>query len=228
MLDKLVKQTIHISLFVQVITTVLSLDGFTLKLSENDQILKEILGIETIVQLVEGVFYVWIISSLNDLNKMTPRRYIDWFITTPTMLFSTIIFFKYNELKEKGISKPMTALGFYNENKENVQKIVIYNALMLLFGYLGETGVIDKKIGVPVGFIFFYLSFELIYKEYAVKSKQGVELFKLLTVLWSLYGVAAILPVKQKNICYNFLDIFSKNFYGLYIYYKIRQFRIKE
>ena len=57
MLDKLVKQTIHISLFVQVITTVLSLDGFTLKLSENDQILKEILGIENIYT-EKGIVYV--------------------------------------------------------------------------------------------------------------------------------------------------------------------------
>ena len=47
--------------------------------------------------------------------------------------------------------------------------------------------------------------------------------FKILFTLWIFYGVAAMLPDVPKNICYNTLDIFSKNFYGLFIYYKIRE-----
>ena len=39
--------------------------------------------------------------------------------------------------------------------------------------------------------------------------------------IWSLYGVAAVLPTIPKNLSYNVLDIISKNFYGLFIYYKI-------
>jgi hypothetical protein len=35
------------------------------------------------------------------------------------------------------------------------------------------------------------------------------------------------LPVKEKNLCYNVLDIFAKNFYGLYIYYRIRELQLK-
>ena len=70
-------------------------------LSKNDLILKEILKIETLVQVVEGAFYVWVMYALKDMNKMTPRRYIDWMITTHVMLLSTIIYFKYNEYKEK-------------------------------------------------------------------------------------------------------------------------------
>ena len=56
MLDKLVKQSIHLSLFVQIVTTLISLDGFLIKLNPKDQVLKDILGIETIVQFVEGFF----------------------------------------------------------------------------------------------------------------------------------------------------------------------------
>jgi hypothetical protein len=37
--------------------------------------------------------------------------------------------------------------------------------------------------------------------------------------VWSLYGVAAIMPYYWKNIGYNILDIFSKNFFGLYLAY---------
>ena len=226
MVDKLVSQTIKASLVVQIFTTLVTLDGIRLKLLPQDMILKEILTIEILVQLVEGFFYYWVIGAVKDMDKMTPRRYIDWSITTPIMLFSTILFFKYAEKNEKGINEGFTAKQFYESNKENVHKIFVYNGLMLLFGYLGETGVLDRSISIPIGFIFFFLSFRLIYYEYAVHSELAQILFKILITLWSLYGVAAMLPNNYKNISYNMLDIVSKNFYGLYIYYKIRQLHV--
>lgn len=223
MVNKLVERTIKYSLWVQIITTIISLDGFRHPVTAENTILKEILFIETFVQVVEGFFYSYIISGLHDIKLMTPRRYFDWFITTPIMLFSTMIFFKYSELKETGTLKQFSTKDFYEENKEDVHKIVTYNALMLLFGYLGETGRLNKMISIPIGFIFFFLSFKIIYKRYAVKSKLGLLLFKILFTVWILYGFAAMLPDVPKNICYNTLDIFSKNFYGLFIYYKIRE-----
>jgi hypothetical protein len=223
MVNKLVERTIKYSLWVQIITTIISLDGFRHPVTPDNTILKEILFIETFVQFVEGFFYSNIISGLHDIKLMTPRRYLDWFITTPIMLFSTMIFFKYSELKEMNTLKQFSAKSFYEENKEDVHKIVTYNALMLLFGYLGETGRLNKMISIPFGFVFFFLSFKLIYEKYAVKSKLGLILFKILFVVWILYGFAAMLPDVPKNICYNTLDIFSKNFYGLFIYYKIRE-----
>ena len=223
MVDKLVEKTITFSLWIQIITTVISLDGFRYDVTPNNYILKEILFIETIVQVIEGFFYSNIIKGLHDLDLMTSRRYFDWVITTPAMLFSTIIFFKYSELKENNTLEPFTTEEFYYKNKDNIHKIIIYNALMLMFGYLGETGVLDKKIGIPLGFVFFLLSFNVIYKEYAIHSKLGILLFKILFSIWILYGVAAMMPGREKNISYNILDIFSKNFYGLFIYYKIRE-----
>ena len=223
-----VKKTIYLSLLIQFITTVVSLDGLNYELNEYDNVLKEILILEAIVQFVEGFFYVWVIVALKDLKIMTPRRYIDWTITTPIMLFSTIIFFKYNELKENGQMTNFTTYEFFRDNKENAIKIFIYNGLMLLCGFLGEIGVIDKRIGIPLGFAFFYKSFETIYTEYAVKTELGKQLFNILAGLWSLYGISAMLPLQQKNIAYNMLDIVAKNFYGLYIYYKIKQLQIKD
>ncbi len=223
MVDKLVLKTIKISLWVQIITTLISLDGFRYDVDPKDAILKEILFIETFVQVIEGYFYSNIINVVEKLEYMTPRRYFDWMITTPIMLFSTIIFFKYSEMKEKDELEPFTTKQFYDNNRDNVHKIALYNGLMLLFGYLGETGKIAKHISIPIGFVFFFLSFKIIYEEYAIKSKLGLLLFKVLLVIWALYGVAAMLPDKEKNISYNCLDIFSKNFYGLFIYYKIRE-----
>ena len=223
MVNKLVENTIRISLLIQIVTTLISADGFLSSVRPEHAILKEILFIETLVQVIEGFFYSHIISGLNDIKSMTPRRYFDWLITTPIMLFSTVLFFKYSELKETNTLKEFTAKDFYEENKVNVHKIVAYNALMLLFGYLGETGYMSKYISIPLGFVFFFLSFKLIYEDYAVKSKMGVTLFKILFGIWSSYGVVAMLPDVQKNIGYNILDVFSKNFYGLFIYYKIRE-----
>lgn len=95
---------------------------------------------------------------------------------------------------------------------------------MLLFGYLGETEVLPKYLSITIGFVFFYLSFKIIY-DYAKKTEEGKKLFYFLTTVWSMYGFSAILPIVPKNISYNFLDIVSKNFYGLFIYYKVKQLK---
>ena len=221
--DTLVSKTIYASLVVQIITTVFSLGGIFTKLKEKDVVLQEILVLEAVVQLIESCFYVWVIFAIHNLNKVTPRRYIDWTFSTPIMLTSTIVFMKYQEYKEKNINKSFRLLDFFKENKSNIVKIFVFNGLMLLCGFLGEAGIIDKRIGIPLGFIFFYLSFNLIYKEYAKKSKLGKKLFTFLVIVWGLYGIAAMTDLKTKNISYNMLDIVSKNFYGLFIYYIILQ-----
>ena len=39
--------------------------------------------------------------------------------------------------------------------------------------------------------------------------------------IWSIYGIAALFNFKIKNAFYNILDIFSKNFYGLFLAYLV-------
>ena len=215
--DKLVGKTIYFSLFVQIVTTLVSLDGLRYDLNDREKILKDILILETIVQIVEAIFYIWVIAALKDLNIMTPRRYIDWFITTPTMLLSTIIFMEY--LKNE---KTFTFTEFMNEHKVNITLIFVSNALMLLLGYLGEIGKINTKNSVFFGFIPFMFSFYIIYENYAKHTELGFKLFIFLLTVWSLYGFVALLGIQNKNISYNLLDIVAKNFYGLFIYFYIR------
>ena len=221
--DKLISKTIYFSLVVQFITTIVGLHGFFINVKEKDIILQDILGLETIVQIVEATFYIWIIFALKNLQKMTPRRYIDWFITTPTMLISTIMFMKYQEIKDKGKleESKLNYKDFFRDNKTNILIIVILNVFMLLFGYLGEINYINKYLSVTIGFIFFFLNFYFIYEYYAKYSNLGKKLFYFNLIIWSLYGVAAMTDIKTKNISYNLLDIVAKNFYGIYIYYKI-------
>jgi hypothetical protein len=48
-----------------------------------------------------------------------------------------------------------------------------------------------------------------------------VQFIEFLFIVWLLYGIAYLFNYKYRNVSYNILDIFSKNFYGLYIFYKI-------
>ena len=80
------------SIIIQIIAGVISLQGLFHKLPKEDYILKETLLMELIVQLIEGIFYIYIIYRLTKKDFSTHIRYYDWFITTPIMIISTIMF----------------------------------------------------------------------------------------------------------------------------------------
>jgi hypothetical protein len=90
----------------------------------------------------------------------------------------------------------------------------------LLFGYLGEKNIINRKISITLGFVFFAIAFRLLY-DYAATSCNGRSIFNILLPIWAFYGVAACLDDTSKNNIFNILDIISKNFFSLYIYYKL-------
>lgn len=213
--------TVQISLIVQLLTGLVSAGGIFVKLEDKDLILHDVLLIETIVQLIEGLFYVYIAYAIKSIksDSITSRRYFDWVITTPIMLLSTIMFMEYESSKK--VNETITTKTVLTDNKKELIKIGLYNFGMLAFGYLGETNIISKQIGIPIGFIFFGLSFYEIWDKFAYKTEKTRNLYYFLIGVWSLYGVAAMLPVLSKNIMYNILDIIAKNFYGLYIFYEI-------
>ena len=222
--NNLVSKTIYISLVLQILTTVVSLDGFNYKLNPIDDTLKDVLKIETVVQFIEGFVYLWISFAITNLDTMIDRRYIDWTITTPLMLISTIIFMEYNLIKDK-YKKGIQTKEFLKKNIPQIVQIVILNGLMLLFGYLGEKNIINKNLSIVIGFVFFFLTFKLIYSRYVNDNSTNLKLFIFVFIIWSLYGVSATFKDVPKNISYNFLDIIAKNFYGLFIYYKILQIK---
>ena len=86
--------------------------------------------------------------------------------------------------------------------------------------------IINKNLSIIIGFIFFFLAFKYIYDKFVLNNEKNKKLFYFVFIIWSLYGLAAFFPDIQKNSCYNILDLISKNFYGLLIYYKIRQLSI--
>jgi len=179
--------------------------------------------LEMIVQTIEFLFYVWLITYFS-LEKMALTRYYDWFITTPVMLFTTMLVYEYLIQVERNKDTKLTFTDFIKKYKNIIITVVISNFIMLLAGYLGELGVISITLATIIGFIALAFSFIVIYKHFAyqLQDKEKV-LFYLLVIFWSLYGIAYLFPVAIKNISYNFLDIIAKNFFGLYLYYKIVQ-----
>lgn len=222
-----VKHSLLISLYVQIITTFVGLIAIFINLSEKDLVLRDILTMETIVQIIEFIFYLWFSYFYNknvDKTDITKYRYYDWVLTTPLMLLSTIIYFEYNYYEKE--NRKLTFTGFIHDKSREILKIFAYNFLMLFVGYLQETGTINIWISTIVGFGFFYLTFSSIYNNFAIKSEKNMPIFYILVTLWGLYGIAAMLPLIQKNVSYNILDIFSKNFYGLFLVYIIWTKRI--
>lgn len=216
---QLIKQSIYVSLIVQILTGIVSIYGIFQKIPEKHKILTDILIMETVVQFIELIFYIWLIFSLGNNNIMTHKRYFDWVITTPIMLISTVMFFEYSEYIKK--NKQLKFWDFLKENKKIIYQIVILNFLMLIFGFLGEVGIINKFISIPIGFLFFLGNFYIIYQRFGKLNQKTKKLFFILLIIWSMYGVGAMLPNQPKNLTYNILDIISKNFYGIFIFYNI-------
>jgi bacteriorhodopsin len=96
---------------------------------------------------------------------------------------------------------------------------------MLLFGYLGEIGVISLVAGVAIGFIpfitYFYLIYERFIRTSTLPNNTSLQIYAYFLVFWSLYGIVAVLPYTLKNMIYNVLDLFSKNLFGLFLSYLI-------
>ena len=217
-----------ISLIIQFIVGIIDYVAIQLKIDSRDEILKDLLKVELIVQIVEFIFYVWLIYYFNKVSKnITPYRYLDWSITTPLMLISLSAFLKHDS--SSGTSERLG--GFLTNNKDSIIKIVVLNSLMLLCGILGEFGYLSVYTAVGLGFIPFILNFKFIKDTFLPPLKKETQpssdvkfkhyMFYWFVFFWSLYGVFATMNYTTKNTGYNILDVFAKNFFGIFLAYVI-------
>jgi hypothetical protein len=216
--------TLVISVVVQLLTGIIEMGAaFYVNVPRENYIIKQLLYLELLVQAIEGLFYIWLVYNFDSVANVTPKRYIDWTITTPTMLTTLIFYLIY--LRYKNDKLDTTKLEFYNlvnDNADALSKVLLLNWSMLFFGYLGEMKVLSTVSGVLLGFVPFLMYYYTIYERYAIKSgDQGLKLFWYFFFFWSLYGVVALLPYNLKNSLYNILDLFAKNFFGLFLSYII-------
>lgn len=150
-------------------------------------------------------------------------------LSTNIMLFTLMMYLSHLQYPSLSIT------DIYTKHKVTVDNVLILNSTMLYLGYLGEIGVITSSKAVSIGFIPFLAYYKLIYDTFLIpidnikslstisKSdrKQSFVLFWYFFSFWSMYGFSALLPYTTKNICYNILDVFSKNFFGLFLSYQL-------
>lgn len=213
--------TLIISIIVQIITGGIEIVALFIKVPSAYSLIRELLIFEFIVQLIEGIFYIWLAYNFTKIINVTPKRYIDWVITTPTMLITLMLYLIYLNKKTTNETSNLEIFTLLKENSYVIIPIIMLNWLMLLFGYLGEMRIIPVLLGVILGFIPFLTYYYLIYVNYVTKNTPGYLLFWYFFFFWSLYGVVAVLPYYMKNAFYNILDLFAKNFFGLFLTYII-------
>lgn len=207
-----------ISLIVQIIVGIIDYIAIHIEIGPNDQILKDLLKVELAVQIVEFIFYVWLIYYYSRVSKnITPFRYIDWSITTPLMLITLSAFLKHNGYNTTNLR------DFLFNHKESIVKIVVLNASMLAFGLIGEFGYLSPVLSTALGFIPFALNFQYIKDTFLLDDQDQTKkyIFYWFVFFWSLYGIFALMNYTHKNAGYNILDIFSKNFFGVFLAYII-------
>jgi hypothetical protein len=206
----LVKNSFRLSCLVLVASTFITLIE---ALKTENKKARHILNLETAVSFVAAYVYN-IFGGMVDkedfsLKNITAYRYMDWIITTPMLLLALLLFTTYLNKDELHLTRYLIVL--------------FLNYGMLLFGYLGEIEKINRTISLTGGTIFFIGLILFIWFYYIHGRNILIQkiVFIAFTIVWSLYGIAFMLDEKTKNLTYNFLDIISKVFFGLFmwIYY---------
>lgn len=97
-------------------------------------------------------------NNLNIIQNITPYRYLDWIITTPTMLITLMAFLDKD--------KNSNLYNYIQKNKYFIIKIIILNLIMLLFGLAVELKYLDYDSAIILGFLPFIYYFKLIHDKY--------------------------------------------------------------
>jgi hypothetical protein len=213
--------TLVISIIVQIITGIIEVSAFFVKVPTSYLLISQLLLLELVIQFFEGMFYFWLVYNFTKVLDVTPKRYIDWVITTPTMLITLMMYLIYLNKRVENKTHELNFFTILKENSNIFIYVLLLNWLMLFFGYLGEMKTIPVLLGVFLGFIPFLIYYYIIYVNYVTQNTNGYLLFWYFFFFWSLYGVVAVLPYYVKNSFYNILDLFAKNFFGIFLSYII-------
>jgi bacteriorhodopsin len=212
----LLVNSLYFSLFIQVISIAIGFFGLTLIVNPIDQILITTVGLETIVSSIQFSFYLWYTYHFKEVVEATFYRYHDWFITTPIMLLTTMLYFDYNNNPDE----KKTLESFWDKHSKDILLVFAFNAMMLFFGYLYEINLLDLFTSNTMGFAGLIGSFYIIYNSFVSKNlSSNLPLFIIMSIIWGSYGVAATLSPAWKNLSYNLIDTISKNFYGIFLTY---------
>jgi bacteriorhodopsin len=194
----------RISLASQVVLGLFSLVGFAA--SRPWQPLFTTLFLDVFVQVVEVVYYTGVVFFYP--RPPTYMRYADWFVSTPIMMTGSMIFNAFLG------NRQLTVGGYIEVHGGATLVVVALNAAMLAFGLAAELKVLPVPRAVACGTAAFLAEYAFVYATVPT-TNWGYIILSGQAFIWSLYGVAALLPYAPKNVMYNGLDVLAKNAYGV-------------
>ena len=119
--------TLVISIIVQIITGIIDIGAFFVKVPTMYSLIKQLLIIELVVQFLEGTFYVWLAYNFTKVLNVTPKRYIDWVITTPTMLITMMTYLIYLNKRAENATNDLDFFTLFKENSNIFIPVVLLN-----------------------------------------------------------------------------------------------------
>ena len=177
----------------------------------------------TVAGLVTGIafwHYLYMRGMWSDMGASpTVFRYIDWLITVPLQIIEFYLIVAAVTAVSAGI--------FW--------RLLIASIVMLVGGYLGETGLWAPSVGFAVGMIaWVYIIYEIFLGDTAAAnassgnsaSQSAFNTIKwIVTVGWAIYPVGYALGYftggvnnEALNIVYNLADLINKTAFGLAIW----------
>ena len=204
--DDLVYRTALGSLFVQLLVGGVTAAAYFVPVAPavRDD-LRPILTLELGSQVVEFLWYAAAVCAFRSLVAWA--RYLDWQLSTPTMLAATALFLQHRRGAPLA-DVPRAPLLYVSFG---------LNALMLSFGFAAEVEAMPRAVALPLGGAALVGSFAALGTFADRADALSVGLFFAMFGVWALYGVAAALPHTPKNVAYNGLDLVAKNFYGAFL-----------
>ena len=193
--------TFVISLVVQLLVLLFSL--VTLGQGSPPEVLRVILTLEAIVQAVELVWYAGIaVRFLMGYNTGVWARYIDWVVTTPTMLITFFFLSIY-------FDKPCITtdeLTDYPRFVAYIALIIVADWAMLLLGFLYELNACKLqetawgRWPLVVGFVPLLLAFLPHFDVLTARPTWEAYVIILVNLLvWAVYGIVSIVWFGKTN-----------------------------
>lgn len=158
--------------------------------------------LSAIVMITAGTLYMTMSSMISeDINvNLRPIRYFDWIITVPILMYQMFMFLK----DDSKISRYVGSLSCI--------------LIMLIAGWLGESGIWIKEYLGIIGTLFSIYAFVVLADD--IKSKD-ISFFITILCLWLFYPIVYFIPESEYTIIgYCIADISAK--VGSSIYIKIK------
>tara|TARA_B100001250_G_C19767654_1_gene775546 strand:+ start:360 stop:1055 length:696 start_codon:yes stop_codon:yes gene_type:complete len=176
----------------------------------------------TVAGLVTGIAF-WHYLRMSDLNAAgeatTVYRYVDWLITVPLQIVEFYLILA-------AVTAVTSALFW---------RLLGASLVMLVFGFLGEAGLLDATVGFVIGMAaWIYIIYEVFSGEASKLAagsgnKGGQFAFNtlrlILTAGWAIYPIGYFLGYlgggtdsNTVNIIYNVADLVNKTAFGLAIW----------